>query len=128
MGSLINVEAACPICGQFMVISCAAGTPEDERQEMALGRCRCPGAERRRQIKYGQDILEQVCGEDSTENGFDYAVADDVMDAARTAIEWIVDDRVRSVQINTPMGDVIKIRMGIDKIKVGRTCKKQLTI
>lgn len=128
MAALINVETACPICGQFMVISCAAGTPEDERQEMALDRCRCLGAERRRQIKYGQDILQQVCGEDSTQNGFDYAVSDDVMAAAKAAIEWIVDDRVRSVRIKAPMGDEITIKMGIDKIKVGRTCKKQLTI
>ena len=128
MGSLINVETACPICGQFMVISCAAGTPEDERQQMVLKRCECTGAERRRQIQYGEDILQQVCGEDSTQNGFDYAVSDDVMAAAKAAIEWIVDDRVRSVRINAPMGDVITIKMGIDKIKVGRTCKKQLTI
>ena len=128
MSSLVNVEAACPICGQFMVITCAAGTSEDERQEMALNRCGCTGAERRRQIKYGEDVLEQVCGADSMENGFDYAVADDVIAAARYAIEWIVDDRVRSVLINAPMGDVITIKMGIDKIKVGRTCKKQLTI
>lgn len=128
MSSLINVETACPICGQFMVISCAAGTPEDERQEMALNRCGCTGAERRRQIKYGEDVLEQVCGADSVENGFDYAVADDVMDAARAAIEYIVDDRVRSVRINAPMGDVITIKMGLNKIKVSRICRKQLTI
>lgn len=128
MGSLINVEAACPICGQFTVITCAAGTPEDERQMMALERCRCPGAERRRQIKYGQDILQQVCGDDSTQNGFDYAVPDEVMVAAQAAIEWIVDDRVRSVQIKAPTGDVISIKQGLDKIKVGRTCKEQLTI
>lgn len=128
MGSLINVETACPICGQFMVISCAAGTPEDERQEMALNRCRCPGAERRRQIQYGEDVMDQVCGANSMENGFDYAVSDDVMAAAKAAIEWIVDDKVRSVQIKAPTGDVITIKMGIGKIKVGRTCKKQLTI
>lgn len=128
MGSMINVETACPICGQFTVITCADGTQEDERQQMALERCGCTGAERRRQIKYGQDILQQVCGEDSTQNGFDYAVPDDVMAAAQAAIEWIVDGRTRSVQIKTQMGDVIMIKMGFDKIKVGRTCKKQLTI
>ena len=79
-------------------------------------------------IQYGEDVLDQVCGANSMENGFDYAVSDDVMAAAKTAIEWIVDDRVRSVRINAPMGDVITIKMGIDKIKLGRTCKKQLTI
>lgn len=125
---MINVEAACPICGQFTVITCAEGTPEDERQQMALGRCGCPGAERRRKIRYGQDVLEQVCGADSVQNGFEYAVADDVMAAARTAIEWVIDDRVRFVQIKAPTGDVISIKMTLEKIKVGRTCKKQLVI
>ncbi len=124
----ISTEQACPFCGQFIAIGIDEDTPQSERENLAKAKCGCPQAARERDVREALDKLEQICGTDAVDNGFDYPLDDDTMQICRRIIEWIIDEQVGEVQLRCLRGDRLKLKGDGRIVKITRKCQKQMCL
>lgn len=125
---MIEIEHACPFCGQFVMIRIDEAMPMGDRDERAKGRCGCTQAVRERDLKEAMDKLEQVCGVTSVDNGFDIPVMEETMNICKGAVAWIYDGMAREMMIRSMQGDKIMIRSDGKNVKIKRTCQKQMQL
>ena len=118
--------AACPHCGQMIAVVGDGMMAPEEQREAAGRKCMCDGAKRARMIRESLDRIEQVCGETSTNNGFEHALPDSTMTELHRLVEAIVDGRVRKAVLQIAGGNSVQLSDGIGAVKVKRTCKRQL--
>ena len=128
MMKMIDIEHACPFCGQMVMIRIDEDMPEIEQDEKAKMRCGCAQAVRERDLREANDKLEQVCGQTSVDNGFDMPVEGEAMDICRRAIEWIYDNLIRDITVRSMQGDKIVIKADGATVKIKRTCQKQMQL
>ena len=102
--------------------------PRVEKDALAKAKCGGPDAARERDIKKALEKLEQTCGGDSLQNGFEYPVREEVMGLCTRIIEALVDAEVAEVQIRTMSGDVLKLKGSSKSVKIMRRCKKELVL
>lgn len=124
----LSIEQACPFCGQFIAIGVDEDTPEEECAALAKAKCGCPQAARERDIKEAVDKLEQTCGADAVNNGFDYPLDEDTMDICRRMIEYLIDEAVGEVQLRCVRGDRLKLKSDGKIVRITRKCQKQMVL
>ena len=124
----LSTEQACPFCGQFVAIRIDEDTTPEERAAMAKEKCGCPQAARERDMKEALDKLEQICGSDAVNNGFDYPLDDDTMQMCRRIIGWIIDEQVGEVQLKCVRGDRLKLKGDGRIVRITRKCQKQMML
>lgn len=124
----LSIEQACPFCGQFIAIGIDEDTPEEERAERAKAKCGCPQAARERDIREAMDKLEQICGNDAVNNGFDYPLDDETMEICRRMIGHLIDEAVGEVQIRCVRGDRLKLKSDGKIVRITRKCQKQMML
>ena len=126
---MLNVEHACPYCGQFIAICIDGGWTEQEKDGQAKQKCGCPEAVRDRNIAEAMDKLRQIGGTDSLENGFDEPLSDEAMEVCRNAVGWIIDAKAMGVEVQCRSGDKMKITYaGSGRVKISRKCSKQMSL
>lgn len=129
MGKWITTEAPCPLCGQFIAVEIMEGATDARKAELAQAHCTCAGAERKRMLDAAYATLDSVCGAESTQRGFDWPLGDDTINVLRRIATAIVDEELREAKLRAPTGDEITIKSGPNgKVKVKRTCKKQVEL
>lgn len=124
----ISIDQACPYCGQLIAVGIDEDMPQAERENLAKAKCSCPQAARERDIAEALDKLEQICGGDSLQNGFEYMLDDDTMQMCRSVIEWIIDEKVGEVQMRCLRGDRLKLKGDGRIVKIQRRCQKQMQL
>jgi hypothetical protein len=124
----LSVEQACPFCGQFIAIGIDEDTPEEERAALAKAKCGCPQAARERDIQEAMDKLEQICGADAMNNGFDYPLDDETMEICRRMIGYLIDEAVGEVQLRCVRGDRLKLKSDGKIVRITRKCQKQMVL
>lgn len=129
MGKRITTEAPCPLCGQLIAVEIMEGATDARKAELAQAHCTCAGAERKRILDAAYATLDSVCGAESTQRGFDWPLGDDTINVLRRIVTAVADEELREAKLRAPTGDEITIKSGLNgKIKVKRTCKKQVEL
>lgn len=129
MGGRITTEAPCPLCGQFIAVEIMEGATDARKAELAQAHCTCAGAERKHMLDVAYAMLDSVCGAENTQRGFDWPLGDDTINVLRRIVTAVVDEELREAKLRAPTGDEIVIKSGLNgKVKVKRTCKKQVEL
>ena len=119
----------CPYCGQMKTFeSEIPGLTEEEQRQYVAERCICETAENNRWKKRTEDAITNVLGEECMKKGFDYECDEDVIAIVRKLVEEIILGHLNNVSFVEPNGDTIKLNKGSDRVKIGRVCKKQITM
>ena len=125
---MLEMEAPCPFCGQLVLVRADERSDERMQEELAAEQCMCSGAMRQRRIRDGRDKLKQIGGADALANGFDEPMDDAAMDAARKAIEWLIDQDLREVQFTCGNGDRLRLRAEGSGVKLSRKSQHQVCL
>lgn len=125
---MLNIEHACPYCGQFVAINIMPETPPSEREKMAAQKCSCEKAARAREIADACDKLEQICGASSVENGFDFPIEEVAFEACRRGVEWLVDSVMAEIQVKCYRGDTVKMKLKNGNVMISRKSQKQMSL
>lgn len=121
--------AACPFCGQMRTFeSEIAGMTTEEQSLYVAKHCTCEKAEDARWVDRTEDAIQNVLGPECIKKGFDYELDDDSIANVRYLVEQIVKKNMNNVAFIEPNGDTIKLNRGSDRVKIGRVCKKQITM
>ena len=129
MKTMYEYMATCPYCGQIRTFeSEIPGLTMDEQIDYVARHCTCDGAEKQRWIRRTEDGINNVLGCESLKKGFDYECDENVINISHYLTEQIIDGNLNNVSFVEPNGDTIKLNKGSDRVKVGRVCKKQITM
>lgn len=72
--------------------------------------------------------IEQLLGEGAKERGYDYELLDDTVNAITRLCEDMLKQSFDKVQLEEPNGDVIKMVVDGNRVKITRIQKRQMTL
>lgn len=125
-----NVQVACPACGAQRFIEVNPLIAEDviQLRKLALEGCNCEDASLHRGMERTKQSIEQLLGEGAKERGYDYELLDDTVNAITRLCTDMLKQSFDKVQLEEPNGDVIKMVVDGNRVKITRIQKRQMTL
>lgn len=125
-----SIQVACPACGAQRFIEVDEWNVDDHvlRRRLALEGCNCEGASLKRGMDRTVQSIEQLLGDGAKERGYDYEVHEDTVKVIIGLCENMLKKNLDKVQLEEPNGDVIKLIVDGNRVKITRTQKRQMTL
>ena len=119
----------CPNCGQMVTIQNEAPDLSDiELDNLAELNCTCSGGDRARWIRDSEEVVENVLGRNSTKYGMKRPLDEDACQFAKELLQWIYDGAADNITFTEFYGDKITIMSGVNKCKVKRISKAEISM
>ena len=125
-----NVQVSCPACGAQRFVDVDALIAEDAVQmhRLAFEGCNCEAASRHRGMESTKHSISSLLGEGAKDRGYDYELHDDTINAIVRLCEDMLKQNFDKVQLEEPNGDVIKLIVDGNRVKITRIQKRQMTL
>ena len=125
-----NVQVSCPACGAQRFVEVDPLIAEDaiQMRRLAFEGCNCEAAALHRGMERTKQSIEQLLGKGAKERGYDYELLDDTVNAITRLCEDMLKQNFDKVQLEEPNGDMIKMVVDGNRVKITRIQKRQMTL
>ena len=126
----VDHPVTCLYCGAQKIVSVEECFTEDAAymKKLAVSECNCEQASLRRGMERTSQSIDQLLGEGAKQRGYDYELHDDTIRAVVRICGDMLQKCFDKVQFKEPNGDVVKLVVDGNRVKVTRTQKRQMTL
>ena len=126
----VDYPVTCPYCGAQKIVNVEEILIDDVAymKKLAVAECNCEQASLRRGMERTSQSIDQLLGEGAKQRGYDYELHEDTIRAVVRVCEDMLQKCFDKVQFEEPNGDVIKLIVDGNRVKVTRTQKRQMTL
>lgn len=126
----IEAKVTCPACGAQRFVEVESAIAEDavHMRRLAFEGCNCEAASLNRGMERTKQSIAQLLGNGAKERGYDYELHEDTVAAIIRLCEDMLRKNYDKVQLEEPNGDVIKLVVDGNRVKITRIQKRQMTL
>ena len=127
---ITNVQVSCPACGAQRFVEVDPLIAEDavHMRRLAFEGCNCEQAGLHRGMERTKQSIDQLLGSGAKSRGYDYELCDDTINAITRLCKDMLKSNFDKVQLEEPNGDMVKLVVDGNRVKVTRIQKRQMTL